>query len=148
MNSVIQNLKKQLSKHYRIDVNNLLIKKQYSIWFIGGSIGTSLNSEDTLMIHLRHSAPAPKIDIYINFRQNVNKLFYAEYFKELDRAANINTFDYRNNPVNLARVRILRAVYETLQYYTELQDFELEGINSIDASVDEETGDIDFTLLD
>ena len=93
MNSVIQNLKKQLSKHYRIDVNNLLIKKQYKVHLVGSSIGTSLNDEDTLMIHLRHSAPAPKVDIYINFRQNVNKLFYAVYFRELDRSANIDAFE-------------------------------------------------------
>ena len=117
----IQELKKELANHIRNDVSKMIATKRLPAQYSGGSCGTSLHGEDSIYINLDVKVKNKKVRIYVIFEKNVNKLFDPTFFKGTDNRGKIDINKYINNPVNLARLRILRSVYEVIERSQDTQ---------------------------
>ena len=143
----IWELKHELAPHISKDIKNMIVKKGLPASYHGGSCGTSKEGEDSIYVNLDITYNKRIIRIYICFRGNENKLFNIEYFNMLDYQAGIVSAQYKNRPLDLARLRIMRATYEAIQTVLNNNIDIPRGVKSIDFDVDEETGEITYEII-
>ena len=149
--SNFQNLKRELAPSVRNDIKNLIAKKGLPAAYKGGSCGTSSNDDDSLYINLDVMTNKGTVKVYISFRYNLERLFGLSSFLPLDKRAKINAYDYFGfrKRLGLARIRIMRAVYEVINDVLVNPDVlnHIESVRSVDADIDESKPDILYTVL-
>ena len=141
----LQELKKELAAKYRDDIKNIIVTKKLPAELTSSSCGTS-KLNDSMFISLEVDTIAGPIRVDIHFRNNVNELFSLDHYDRLDVDAHINTLAFEYKLLTLARIRVVRAVYEVVKEV--MQD--ILGVSndtkSIEADIDETTGKIDYVL--